>query len=1238
MHEIKSRYPVYLVHELSSAEDAERSQAFKMADNAFESKRLELEQANHDISFQMYTNHDQLVLVLEYEHIPPGDGEHGEIALYFDPGHTRRKRHNAFVFRLKPDGSLLYEKFLYEIEQLPVPEGVRYTLDCEEGLCRAEIVIPLAYLLVLSDEQRIVGFNAVRTLKRDGRVQHVAWSGAPGDRPNTGHGTGDLLLTRGFNQEEIDRLLEKITAESETYYTRWVKWNIPKEMVKWVQEKQSGFTIRMNKEDVQKARDNAVNTEWGRKMKREICRIADYWAAKSDDELFDLVPVGNPRALSVGQFFGDPFTGGKRTAYQVCLERPYQYYNPVSKTWWYNGKIIKNPTTGEDVMVNDDGRGFMAPEGFPNPGVRYMYTASYRLFILSMLMGNPYCDVLEDRSVCPETTGRENAGAIPNLAYAYLLTGDMTYARKALVLIGRIAELVPYMNGNYGSGYYDTVQISEPTTTESHWLSNFFEAADLLYDIIAELGPQLEVFFAGKPDAENKVRAIPFCVKKALHGMIPYILYSCEIEKTRDADWSLRWIYLELILASFMQNGRLMQRIIYEGKYSLQSKFRNNFFRDGRYIYDSISYLLMICDQISLMANNTYRFRDEELFPDGINLFEDQQFGISQVIRLYTHLKTGNLIAMFGDNAFCDNREPISEDRKKGKFSYSPAFEIIYRRMSSAREVIGPALAQYEADELENYRVQSVQSTNVKHALLILATAAEWDEYQRHNEGARCIQPSFLLQDSETSIFRSGTDPHNCKHVMLYGAPSSGHRHGDKLGLWIGAYGYHLLAGAGGYPFTWISPKWQTWEVHSAACTVVVVDGQDQKLSYSRQKCHYEGDLLQGAGLENTTAYPGTHLERWSWVIQAPNREDAYIVDINHVSGGRVFDYNTLGLDISFDSVRFHGIEQQDWLPLHGTLAGPNVPLYSEPGYGWMKAVRKAETSTPVSWTFQYGGAGLKVHTVPDGERREIVCSLGERGGQEMGKSRWEPFVMWRDAVEEEDEPHAATFATVLEPFEQQHAFIRAVRPMEFINRATQSSYKPVGIEIHYQTGGYRDFVISNYGPNDGVCFRNSNGEKISTDAMMLLLRYKDYNLARVEAVGYTYISAGDYRRTRPSRSYTGVMAAVDIEARRLQVKLDPGCGEFPLGANSHVALIDSPDYEKPSAYYICQPKQEGDLLTFQTDMSLIKLEVGWKSPHKKLGLGRKQMVEHEGKTVYVDVKAGDSFTILNSLQEVLLS
>src|SRR5690606_20701362 len=133
----------------------------------------------------------------------------------------------------------------------------------------------------------------------------------------------------------------------------------------------------------------------------------------------------------------------------------------------------------------------------------------------------------------------------------------------------------------------------------------------------------------------------------------------------------------------------------------------------------------------------------------------------------------------------------------------------------------------------------------------------------------------FLLQNSETSLMRHGTTAENCKHVVLYGQPTAGHAHGDKLGLWIGAYGYHLLAGVGAYPFTWISPKIRAWETHSAACMVTLIDGRNQNSSYSKQLAHYEGKHMQLAGLENDQIYPGSHAERWSWLIAAPTLGEA---------------------------------------------------------------------------------------------------------------------------------------------------------------------------------------------------------------------------------------------------------------------------------------------------------------------------------------------------------------------------
>jgi hypothetical protein len=857
---------------------------------------------------------------------------------------------------------------------------------------------------------------------------------------------------------------------------------------------------------------------------------------------------------------------------------------------------------------------------------------------------------MEDKSVCPETSGERYASAIPNLAFAYQLTQDKKYAYKALLLAGRLAELIPYMNGNYGSGYYDTVQIAEPTTTECHWLSAYFDALDLLFDVIGEVEGDLKAFFADKPDAEGGARQRPFCVKTAVNDMIPFVLYSCEIERTRNTDWSLRYIYLELLIASYMGSGKLMHRVLNEGPHCLKGKVRNNFFRDGRYIYDSLGYLVQICDQVTMMANNNYGFRDEEYFPDGIDMFEQQEYGISQVIRYYSRLYCGGLTPMFGDTN-ADNREPVSEERRKGKFKYSPAFEISYARMKSLRGVLGPILAQYDSAELHSYRLQSNINTNVKHSMLLLALTADWEEYQTYKQNGAAIQPSFLVEDSETSVLRAGTDAHNCKHLVLYGQPSAGHKHGDKLGLWIGAYGYHLMAGVGGYPFTWLSPKFDQWEIHSAACTVTLVDGKHQAPSYSEQRCHYEGELLQVTGMVNTTAYPGTAYERWCWLVQAPDRENAYVVDLSYLSGGGTFDYNTMGLDASPEQIEFQGVSEEDWLPMQGTLAGEDVELYSQPGYGWMKAQRYVRTDSPISWTYRYAGAGMKVHTLPDPESaREVICSLGERGGEEMGKSRWEPFVLWRDKVADPAAAtgHKAVFATVLEPFEreseEERRYIASVRPMVcktleaaagVQDHTAAELQRPVGIELRYEDGVHKDILIAVHEGCGPTVFVDSDGVEYSSDAKSLLLRYRDGLLVDMEAVGFTTISDNVHTRNRKAAACIGHITSVNVEDREVQVELTEGAHNWSAEAlKGQVALIDAPEYGKPSTYYLHDARLDGAQLTFRSDMSLIKLDADWKSPQKRLGMGAKQAVLHEGKQVLVDIKPGDSFHLWNAVRE----
>jgi hypothetical protein len=123
----------------------------------------------------------------------------------------------------------------------------------------------------------------------------------------------------------------------------------------------------------------------------------------------------------------------------------------------------------------------------------------------------------------------------------------------------------------------------------------------------------------------------------------------------------------------------------------------------------------------------------------------------------------------------------------------------------------------------------------------------------------------------------------------------------------------------------------------------------------------------------------------------------------------------------------------------------------------------------------------------------------------------------------------------------------------------------------------------------------------------------------------------GDW--TADASVYRGFVNLVDAETRTIGVEFDRVDKDLEQAFLGQAALIDSPDYLKPSAYCLYDTVLDGCSLTFRSDMSLIKLEEGWPSPHKRLGLGDKHVIEYRGKRVHMDVKPGDSFKISNVLR-----
>ena len=204
-------------------------------------------------------------------------------------------------------------------------------------------------------------------------------------------------------------------------------------------------------------------------------------------------------------------------------------------------------------------------------------------------------------------------------------------------------------------------------------------------------------------------------------------------------------------------------------------------------------------------------------------------------------------------------------------------------------------------------------------------------------------------------------------------------------------------------------------------------------------------------------AYPGSHYERWSMLATAPDGENAYVLDRFMVSG-KTFDYNTHGLDVGMNQVLFHG--KHDWTLLKGTLAGEDVPLYGQPGYGWMQAIRKTNIKGTITWEYPYENCSLKITSLDNGNKRELYYCLGEKGGYEMKKSPWDSYVLIRDE-NENDPSRKAMFTTIMEPYQGQ-PFICSILSMERIQNSPciAAGFAPTGIEIVYTDDIHRDIIL----------------------------------------------------------------------------------------------------------------------------------------------------------------------------------
>jgi hypothetical protein len=1104
---------------------------------------------------------------------------------------------------------------------------------------RATLVMPWEGIGTKPQAGDVWGFNLNRENHPEG--EYLGWAPTPGGftdvhewghmvfAPPVGAGgatgvDGDTLAAILRKHGEVPRIVKaRLSRERSLAISKRERRPLDGNVTALVSSKRRGHTL-WREEWVRRARSNAVHAAWGKAIAGRILEVADYWAAKTDQELLDLVPAGNPRACTPGQYYGDPISGGSYRTLLTCLETPNRWYNPTTKQWWYDGVTVANPGTGEKVVVKDDGSGFIAPDGFPRPGVRTYFTAAYRGFLIGMLIDFPYAGRMGGipPEVFPGSSGVRYSGAAPRLAEAYALTGDVKYARKAAILLGRLAELYPYMNGNmeddprYVPG--DGSAWLEKSTTDSEHLRSFLDAVDLVWDAAdANMERQLAGLFAAVPGPDGLPRQEPFRWKQALNAMMPYAAQLCEKSRLDTwADWSLRWINTEIAVAACTESPNLMAKVLLGPPPALQGQLQDVFRRDGRHGYDSAGYLDVMARSFLTLPVRSVGFQGGREFPAPLNLYDDPRFRLEEIIAYNFKTETGALQPTFGDGSSGRNPRPPPESALAGYLPYDPALEV-------------PAAFSERCRSLFQSSVQgrSLDFLREKHGDFMTLIFAPSSTDPAGPTGTMALGSS-VLEDSATAYLRSGQTPPTRHDLVMWGVETTGHGHGDKLGIWFAGRGRNLAAAGGGYFFSQCDPKAQDWESHSAACWVVLVDGMGQRASSSGLLAFYAGDLFRLCALVNTNSYPGSRQQRTGWLIPGPQDGDAYVVDIFQVAGGgKCFDYNTRGNDAGrFEDIRFDFRSGTPaWESRSGTLAGTNVPLYRTPGYGWMKDVRMTPVERDFAWQYDYGGAGLKVHALSFGRPRTLIYALGEVGGFARGQSPWDPHVLWRDEATGASN-HVTQFVTVLESVGAA-PFIRTIQALSCSEPAT--GIHSVGIKLTH-VSGHADVILINPQPGRKVGFTDPAGGRWETDAATAMQRLDAAGrVMRTELFDGTFLKAPQGEYACPA-SLEGLVETVDYESREIVVRLATAASTNtpPQALEERVGILYPASGGRLSAYRIKSPALAGTRFSFVSPLPLAHFNAALAEDRRSGDVAVRPAREPEKQKAPVYVAPGDRFRL----------
>lgn len=891
-------------------------------------------------------------------------------------------------------------------------------------------------------------------------------------------------------------------------------------------------TLRTD-EEVALARSRCDANGSARSIREGLAKSCAFWMGKSDDEIRAMIPPADvPRAFNVSTQ-GCPVHGKKiyrkgTYPWRLDIGKPFKITCPIggeeypsNDFWAYYRSGFKDQSALKGEYA-DDGWGWKSSSGDIYWLVGYgchWYWAKY---------------------IRP---------GVGNLSRAYLLTGDVRYAHKAVVMLDRIADLYPSMQYEYQSRYgFETGGRYRGKILNHIWetgtVRTLAEAYDNIFDALKD-GSDLEGKLA-KPCRETRANIEANILEEAIEcvqdGRVSgnFGMHQCAlamaavVRETGPTKELLDWILKQSGKSSYSHEG-------------IDYAFYNLVYKDGMPYETSPSYCFgWVANFVSLA---------KVLEKAGYDFYEHPKF--RAMLDAFIHLVcVGKYTPAIGD-----------------------AGSLTSGWIGGSTPVYAAGFAHYG-------------DVRYAHALRRLGALGSVDfrgyeslfepEVLQRAKEAVAAQPeptakSRVLDGYGIGVLNNANDS---VAVSIYYGHRGGHGHFDRLNFSLFAYGQKMTPELG-YPdfMNALVPGIFSWSKNTVSHNCVVVD-RHRQMHNRPGKVHAFLDTPEVRFIDVAAdeTYAETSVYRRALLLVDLAPDSAYLLDLSTVCGGEQHDYSVHGPLGTFDVVNGELSRPQG----KGTLAGEDVPyghFYDAPAlaeskyrgsYGGYRGsgfqhLENVQRLSPGNWWAQWQldaaeDVGLRLRIL-DQPGQELFVTDGR-----VSPTGKKPWVLKYLIARRKGGDLKSQYVSLLEPFRGE-PLVGNARRVDVEGAEPGSCY---AVEVEHRDG----VDVSVYQMTPSSVFVPS--AKLRTDATLCVVRLTpDRRLASICAMNGSHAQVGDHEVTTEP-AFSGTIAEVNYSERAVRLRLD---GERSLPTDETLAgkpIIFSNE-KHTSLYTIRNVTRDGD-------------------------------------------------------------